>query len=359
MKKRIRVLMVLGDFTIGGAQKIVSEIVINLDKSIFDTRVLCINGLVGNILESTIEKAKIDIQYLTGITKVNICSILIVYRALNQYKPEIIHAHLGGFVFVIPWAITHKCHLVLTLHTKPKTALPRLLKHITRFLVIIKKITIVSISKTNQELTRSFLKIDQVELINNGIDISVFSRTKHDRFTFINVGRQDENKNQIMIIKAFRNVNKKYPNSKLLLVGDGILHDELIEQADQNENIEFIGQVDNVNYYLSISDCFVLSSHREGLPLSVIEAMASGLVVISTDVGGLSDLISSNGALIGDNDGKALESEMLKIIGLDCDDFSKMSNKSIEIASQYTSSKMAEQYGCLYSECVRKSRDFK
>lgn len=66
------------------------------------------------------------------------------------------------------------------------------------------------------------------------------------------------------------------------------------------------GNVSNVEDYYALADVYVQASHREALPLTTLEAMAAGLPIISTDVGGMKDIFKDNGILISDNDDTAL-----------------------------------------------------
>lgn len=105
-------------------------------------------------------------------------------------------------------------------------------------------------------------------------------------FTFVNMARLTEQKGQWHLIRAFKKVVEQYPDVKLLILGTGELEDYLrglIEGLKLNNNIDLLGFVDNPYDYLRRSDAFVFSSLFEGLGNSVLEAMACGLPVISTD----------------------------------------------------------------------------
>lgn len=89
------------------------------------------------------------------------------------------------------------------------------------------------------------------------------------------------------------------------MVGDGELKQNIeyrIKKYNIDDKVVLVGNVSNVNYYLSNADIFVLSSDYEGLPLSILEAMASGLPIISTNVGGVADIVTNNGILVSAKD---------------------------------------------------------
>ena len=121
----------------------------------------------------------------------------------------------------------------------------------------------------------------------------------------VGVGRLDEQKNFSLLIKAFAKFYETHPDYQLIIYGDGYLRDELIKLASNclpNEAFSFPGKDNNVLEKMKSSSMFVLSSDYEGMPNVLIEAMAMGMPVISTDcsVGGPAELIKDgvNGLLV-------------------------------------------------------------
>ena len=144
---------------------------------------------------------------------------------------------------------------------------------------------------------------------------------KNRENTIINIGRLVPQKNQKTLINAFANISKKYPNYKLKIFGEGPLREDLenqIEDLGMNNKIELCGVTDNIKEELEKSKIFVLSSNYEGMPNSLIEAMAVGCAAISTDCpcGGPRELIDNmkNGILISVAEEKELEENMEKLI---------------------------------------------
>jgi len=134
----------------------------------------------------------------------------------------------------------------------------------------------------------------KLELIYNSVNVEKIKALKNEKvtdfdfdskiFTFINIWRLTYQKWQDILIKAFDTFNKKYPKSQLLILWEGELidtYEKLISDLE-NKNIHLLWKKDNVYKYLQISDCFVLSSRFEGFWLVLVEAMATGLPIIST-----------------------------------------------------------------------------
>ena len=136
-------------------------------------------------------------------------------------------------------------------------------------------------------------------VINNGIDLSKFSngdrigvRTKFNiddsAVLFGNVGRLAKQKNQVFTIEIFAELKKtdKFKDSKMMIIGKGPDRTKLIEhvkRANLENDVYFVENTDDIANYYAAMDCFILPSLYEGMPVSLVEAQASGLVCFCTD----------------------------------------------------------------------------
>ena len=348
------VLIIIIGFEIGGAQNMVYELIRCMDRNKFNLNVLCYGCRIENTLTEKIEKIQ-KIEYLGVKGKITPAVFLRVLKKIDSYKPDVIHSHLGGNLFAIPWGILHRKPVIVTSHTKPQVAFSNvipLLKAGIRF----KAVTVVTVSEENQKLTREYFNLnsENCRYINNGINIDRFYKKEHNKFTFINVGRQDENKNQIAILRCFAELYKENPNILLYLLGEGSQQDTLRKEAENmglKNAVIFTGNVGNTEDYYAVSDCYVQSSHREALPLTALEAMATGLPIISTDVGGMKDIVKeSNGFLVTDGDEEMLLSKMREMLNMPSEKRGAYSKASYEIVKQYSAERMTEKYEQLYEE---------
>jgi glycosyltransferase involved in cell wall biosynthesis len=132
--------------------------------------------------------------------------------------------------------------------------------------------------------------------------------------TVIYVGRLHPDKRVDLLLEAWPSVCAEHPNARLLILGSGADEANLRQKA--SAGVDFLGQKENVLSYLRASDVYVLPSAREGLSNSMLEALAVGLPVIATAVGGTPDVIchEQQGLLIPANDGPALQSALLRLL---------------------------------------------
>lgn len=167
----------------------------------------------------------------------------------------------------------------------------------------------ITINQEDYDITVKKLKPKKVYLMNGvGLDLSHYKilpeeenqKKRHelglleDDFVIIMIAELNENKNQIQLIKAMELLKDKYPNVKVLLVGEGTKLDDLqleVRQRRLQNQIQFLGFRADINELINVSDIGVLLSYREGLPRNLMELMACGRKVIGTNIRGCRDII--------------------------------------------------------------------
>lgn len=354
-----KILIILGTLSMGGGQHMVYELVDNIDKSRFDVTVMCYIGKLGTPLEKKVEEVA-NIVYLNENHGITLASMKHVFAKIREINPDLIHAHLGGMVYAIPWAfLNKKKSLMITAHTEPSQAFHKKVEKLFHWLLKNRKKTtmVVAVSKENHTALMNYFSIDceVCRYINNGIQLKKFYRTEHDYYTFINVARQDENKNQIAILECFNELYINNKNIRLLLVGDGPCHSMLVERTKVlgiESAVSFPGMVKDVENYYAVSDAYIQSSFVEAMPLSALEAMAAGLPLISTDVGGMKDITCENGLLIPPGNNEALVTAMDTLLYEQEEQRKIREQKSLELVENYSSEKMAKEYMKLYDEML-------
>ena len=159
-------------------------------------------------------------------------------------------------------------------------------------------------------------------IILNPVDLKFFNitRSKHPQ-NIVTVGRLEAQKNQELLIKAFAEISKDFPDEKLIIYGEGSLKSELEKlcQKLQIENkVKVPGNISDVEIALSNAKIFVLPSNYEGLPNALMEAMAVGIPCISTDCpcGGPRELIDhgKNGLLTPVDDVEKMKENLQSVL---------------------------------------------
>lgn len=155
-------------------------------------------------------------------------------------------------------------------------------------------ITIVAEDKQN--LIHNYrIKPDKIVVINNTIATHTIEKKSHEPlreyqhlfdqwiFTFINIGRLTHQKNQALLIDAFKSFYDQYPQSQLLILWEWELRPDLESQIWDHPDIHLLWNQSNPYKFLKHADCFVLSSRHEWMPVVLLEALACGLPIISSD----------------------------------------------------------------------------
>ncbi|MEK6727624.1 MAG: glycosyltransferase family 4 protein [Candidatus Omnitrophota bacterium] len=195
-----------------------------------------------------------------------------------------------------------------------------------------KKVIAIS-EQVKEHLINDFgVRKDDIVLIHNGIDVNSFkpvsgAKKEEARFklglskgALIGiVARLSDVKGHVYLIEAFKKVLEKTPDAQLLIAGEGKMKDELVSLIQRfgiNKSVYFIPEVEDTRDVLSAIDVFVMPSLKEGLGLALMEAMACGLPVVGSDIGGIRSLIKNrvNGLLVKAADAEGLSKAISELL---------------------------------------------
>lgn len=354
---------------IGGAEKLATEICINLDKKKFTTSIVTFYSTNNNTFIEKLKKNNIKIISLDKKIGFDLSIIFKLYKVFKEYKPDIINTHLDILPYVILPAILRKIKVkVHTVHSiASKEISSKFRKKIVGFAYKhLKYIPIGICDHVKKSIQEEYnLKSYQVQCIYNGVDTDKFICNKEYIFdkkaVFINVGRMSKAKNQILLIEAFKLVSEQNKNIRLHIIGDGELRktiEKKIKELDLENIVILKGIRNNIAKELNNASVFVLSSDYEGLPLSVLEAMSSGLPIISTNAGGVIDIVENNvnGIIVEKRDKQKLANAMIKI-SKDKNKMEEMGRNSYLLSKKYTLRQMVKKYEDLYIDLLKKRKD--
>lgn len=215
----------------------------------------------------------------------------------------------------------------------------------------------------------------RIEVVYNGIDLGRFQGDhdaeadlrgavraelglRDEQIAVMTVARLDPIKDHATSIRAMKRIAAVAPNIVLLLAGDGPLRGELetlTRELGLEERVRFLGMRRDVDRLLAGIDIFLLNSVSEGIPLTVIEAMASRVPVICTHVGGMPEVIEDrvSGLLVEAGNEGAVADAILRL-GQDASIRRWLAGNGHErVTRQFDESTMLERYAGIYQQLTR------
>jgi sugar transferase (PEP-CTERM/EpsH1 system associated) len=256
-----------------------------------------------------------------------------LWRALRTLKPDLVQTYNIGALDAAP--IIRLAGVRKTVHaehgrdvTDPFGDNPKYLRLRRWMAPFIDRFIAVSPDLTRWLVERAAIRPNKVICIPNGIDVAAFSAARVSprprvllgdfappgSVLIANVARLDKVKDQAGLLAAFKQLHEQAgqcAGCRLIIAGDGPEYAELqrrIEQLDLTQTVRLLGNRSDVADLLAECDVFVLPSIAEGMPVTLMEAMASGLPVVATDVGGVAAVVENGttGTLVPPGDAQAL-----------------------------------------------------
>jgi glycosyltransferase involved in cell wall biosynthesis len=245
-------------------------------------------------------------KYLPANLKIKIfqANSVVDIKLINHLKMAIrdvalVHAH--GFK-AATYAFLAKTHqkLIVTHHgTTAHTMKVRLYERLER-VVMKRSDAVVAVSHVmKRQLVEHQIDKNLIHVIENPLSLNPLALNAQTEITqFIFVGRLSPEKGAAELILALKDLSER--DWKLTIVGDGIERERVnaLITPEIGSKIHMVGFQKDVASYLSQSHALVMPSHREGLPMALIEAICMGLPVIGSRVGALPDLVTTNGILV-------------------------------------------------------------
>jgi glycosyltransferase involved in cell wall biosynthesis len=326
----IRVLHVLNTLDTGGAEAVVLNLARACDRTRFDLRVVSLgqDGPIGQQLRA----ADVPTFALGRRPGIDPGLALKVARLCRTHAIDVVHSHN-----VAPWLYAGPSARLVgaaVCHTEHSNLAPgqRALWHAERWLAQLTRVVICDGDSVRRQLIeQQGLPARKVITIHNGIDLARFGRPADRAATrraagitgdgpiIGTVARLEAVKDQALLIRAFAKVLPAQPTARLCIVGGGSLRSALQAQvmaAGLGDAVVFLGHRDDVADLLPLFDLFALSSISEGLPLTLIEAMAAGLPCVATDVGAVADAVAAghSGLLVPARDEVGFSAALLQLL---------------------------------------------
>jgi glycosyltransferase involved in cell wall biosynthesis len=219
---------------------------------------------------------------------------------------------------------------------------------------------IVTNSKGLRELALKFMPQAKIDVIYNGVDTPKFNPSKnkkpHKPLRLLTVGRLIRRKRIDLLIEAISELNKDGFAAELNIAGQGNLMNELIALAERlkiTDKINFLRRVppDQMPEIYRNNDIFLMSSMHEGMSNAMLEAMASGLPIITTRCEGAEELITDNGVVVEQPQAQSI-ADAVQCLAKNKESYNLMSTAARKQAENFTWHNVAEQYMHCYKKII-------
>lgn len=379
--RNIRVLLVITGLATGGATKVVLDLANHFNNQA-DFDVQLISGPIPPGRNDATHLAyelgiptRIVPSLLNKISPLaNLKAIADMRRIMVAEKYDIVHTHssvagvvgrLAALTAGVP-VIIHHVH-GWGLHDGMPGWMQMLYLTLERFCAkFTDRIIAVSEPDVRKGLMHGIGSRDKFTLIYNGIDLEKFRQDVGDQQVRAElglnpdskvvgmIGRLDEQKNPLDLIRAAAIVAKGYPKVQFLIVGDGALRPEcerLIKELNLNDKFFLLGFRDDVARILPILTITAMSSLWEGLPLAFLEAMSAGKPIVANDIDGASDVVvnGETGFLVTPHQPQEMAERILALLKDEslCNEMGRVAQ---ERSDYYSLQRMVGKVGSLYKE---------
>ncbi len=327
--KKIKIIHIITKLELGGAQQNTLYTVENLNKEIFEALLLCGKGGILDEMASKNLKGKINFikNLVREVSPLNdLIALLRLIKILKKEKPSIIHTHsskagilgrIAGFLSGVP----------IIIHTYHGFGFNEHQNFLVRnFYIFLEKVVslltdvLIFVSRANIETAKRYRIGSKAKyiIIRSGIKLSDFSKEKDKRFAakifpkitqsskvIVSVGNLKPQKNPCDFIKIASEVIRSQRDVYFIYAGGGseeemIYYRKIIEENNISDRCIITGWISDIHQVYRSADIFLLTSLWEGLPRSLIEAVASGSVPVCYETDGVKDIIKDgeNGFLI-------------------------------------------------------------
>lgn len=326
--KKISLLHLITELEPAGAEVLLVNIVKNLDRRKYNISVGYIYGQ--GTLTGELREAGIEAYDLSRNGKIDPLVIIKLFCLIRKKKIQIIHTHLvhASIIGRIAAKLAGVKSIITTRHYVYYHKEKSLVNWVERKTAVFNN-NFIAISNAVKEymVNREKYEPDRITMIYNSVDLGLFDSRDRDviprnnNFLIGSVGRLHPSKGYDTLLKSMPQVIEKFPQVKLMIAGNGTekAHlEKLCTQLHISDKVIFLGRKtpEEIRNLLREINLFVLVSNWEGFGLAVVEAMASGLAVVTTKVGGLPEIVENGrtGFLVPPVQPHALAEKMIRLL---------------------------------------------
>ncbi|MBN8238063.1 glycosyltransferase [Marinobacter hydrocarbonoclasticus] len=372
----MRVLHLIDSGGLYGAERMLLALVEAQQESGLEPMILSVGepGIEEKAIEKEADRLGLPLKTWRMKPGLNRKETLRICQWADEWGADLVHSHgykfnillglFGRFKKEIPFVATLHGYVHAPLFTRMWVY-----EKLDRLVLRRMSAVVVVGEAMKKELPRGLRYSEKVAVIRNGLKVeSVLQKAKKtvaaevDAFivshapVILGVGRLSSEKQFGKLILAFEKLRQCFPKAGLIIAGDGYLRDSLeqcISEHALDEHVMLAGYCSNIPSIMARSNLLAISSATEGLPITLLEAMALRLPVVSTSVGEIPEVLENgeNGVLI-----KNIEEELVEAMEnalADRDAARERSERASEkLARELTAQAMAAQYSVVYERAL-------
>jgi len=368
-----QVLFVITGLAYGGAETQLVHLATRLKARGWDVRVVSLTPPKAYVQE--LEAAGVPVSSLGIRGKApDPRPVFRLAKMIRTWQPQIVHSHMvhANLVARLVRLLAPVPVLICTAHSideKGQRASDRLRKMAYRLTDPLCDLT----TQVSQAGLERYVRIGavprhKIRYLPNGVDTERFRPDPELRaclrqelgletaFAWLAVGRFDVPKDYANLLQAFAYVAQARPEAQLLIAGDGPLRPSMEQLANDlgiTDRVKFLGIRRDIPALMNAADAYVMSSAWEGMPNVLLEAAASGLPIVATDVGGNSEVVidGKTGFLVPPKDPEALAQAMVQLMGLPQEERRRVGEAARQyVEANYSLDRVVDQWEALYRE---------
>ncbi|GGC48733.1 glycosyltransferase family 4 protein [Haloferax sulfurifontis] len=312
----------------GGVEQVVQKLAAHLVDEGFEVGIFTLDdGSREFDLQSRPEisfytSSAIDLTDIIGLQSMfSVPALAKFRRVIQEFQPDVVHAH-NRFFYTSVLAALHSLYsdykLVTTLHLGDigmisgvgGAAAKTFEQTISRF-VISQSDQVIGVSAAAESIAQS-LGAKQTAVVRNSVDVEDFSPTPTNEKSLLYIGRLVRNNGIQDLLTALPGILDAHPDAVVHIVGSGPLEEDVREFIESNgisDSVTIHGYVEDISEMYNRASVFCRPSYSEGLPLTMLESMASGVPPVVTGIAGVPEVVEDNktGVLLNPGEPKAIE----------------------------------------------------
>ena len=296
-----RVMLVVQSLRVGGAETMVENLAYALRRKRCEVCIVVLQA-GETIISERLRQREMSLTILGKRKGVDLSLISRLATEMSQFRPDVVHSHLPILHYVVPAAdragvhnVVHTLHNIASMEVKSRTKAAycgRCYKS--------GRVLPVALSEINRQsvIEKYGIGAERVPVIPNGIDLSIFQARNSYAIEGVphiaHIARFESAKNHMLLVECAELLRERGKKIHFDLYGIGSLREnveEAVIMRGLTPYFTFHGLTNDVPGALAQADMFVLPSKYEGMPMTIVEAMAAGMPIVASEVGGIPDML--------------------------------------------------------------------